>query len=99
MIQINYENVHFFVIKVKKDDYFVFWSTSRVNAHIFMVKNHLCTLKTLFWVALYISFSKNRTFLISLLVVLDSLWVTDFGYIYHYAGRICILWPMLGGGV
>ena len=35
----------------------------------------------------------------ALSVVLDSIWVTDFGNIYHYAGRIRILWQMLGGGV
>ena len=44
-------------------------------------------------------FSSFSTFLISLSVVLDSLWVTDYGMMCHYPGRIRILWPMLRGAM
>ena len=34
-----------------------------------------------------------------MLMVLISLWLTDIRNIFHYAGRIPILWPVLGGAV
>ena len=62
-------------------------------------QNHFYPPDTLFWDTLYSNFSKNRNFLISLLLVLVSHGVTDFGNKCHYAGQIHILWLMLQGAV
>ena len=55
----------------------------RVNGPIFRAKNHLYTSFSLFWDTLYISFSQNQKFLISLSVVL----VLDFGNMCHDTPR------------
>ena len=84
MLQNNHENVHFLVKKVEKGGNFAFWSTSKLMVIFSGTKNHLYTSLTQFWDALYISFSHNKNFLISLTVVLNSLWVTDIGNMCHY---------------
>ena len=98
MLQNNPKNVHSLVKKVEKMA-LAFWSASKLMFIFSGTKNYLYTSQTLFLDTLYISFSQNRNFLISLSVVLDSLWVTDIGKMCHYSGRIRILCPMLGGAV
>ena len=60
-------------------------------------QNHFYPPDTLFWDTLYSNFSKNRNFLISLLLVLDSHGVTDFEN--KYDDKIRILWPLLPGAM
>ena len=62
-------------------------------------QNHFYPPDTLFWDTLYSNFSKNRNFLISLLLVLDSHGVTDFENKCHYDDQIRILWQLLPGAV
>ena len=69
------------------------------NVHIFRALKSFIFNIDHFWDTLYSSFSKNRTFLISLLMDLDSHGFTDCENMCLYAGRIRILWPMLGGAV
>ena len=87
------------VEKVEKDGNFVFWSASKLMVIFSGTKNHLDTSYALFWDTLYISFSQNWNFLISLSVVLVSLWVTDIGNMRHYASRFRKLWLLLPGAV
>ena len=99
MLQNNHENVHFLVKKVEKGGNFAFWSTSKSMVIFSGTKNHLYSSLNQFWDTLYISFTQNRNFLISLTVVLVFPWVTDSGNMCHYAGRIRMLWLLLPGAV
>ena len=72
---------------------------ARSNVHIFRVTKSFSSSIDLILGPLYSSFSKNRNFLISLSVILDSLCIQDIGNMCHYAGRIRILWLLLPGAV
>ena len=84
---------------VQKDGDFVFWSMPEQMFIFLGSKNCLYPPLTLFWDTLYSSFSKNRTFQISLSMDLDSHGFTDCKNMCLYAGRIRILRSMLGGAV
>ena len=99
MLQNNHENVHFLVEKVEKDGILCFGQHQSQWSDFQGQKNHLYTSYALFWDTLYISFSQNWNFLISLSVVLVSLWVTDIGNMRHYASRFRKLWLLLPGAV
>ena len=95
MSQNNTENVYFLNYEMKKRWQFCV----RANGPIFQVIKSFISFIDPILDTLYINFSKNRNFLISLLVDLDSHGFIDYGNMSHYACRIRMLWPLHSGAV
>ena len=99
MSQNNTENVYFLNYEIKKRWQFCVLVNVRANGPIFRVIKSFISFIDPILDTLYISFSKNRNFLISLLVDLDSHGFIDYGNMSHYACRIRMLWPLHSGAV